>query len=510
MSEFISVEGFDRSNWEEGTDAYPKDSLNRRELAEFYTSFLVGKGVSSSTGYVLNIDSGWGTGKTYFLQQWRKSIEKNYPTIYIDAWKQDYSDDPIITIFASIMNQLSSLDRNQTTKAKAIISSVASFSKAAGPVLLKGLIKKATGINTDEITDKISKNDGDGVLADAAGAIAQSLIADHNNKLVAIDELRESIASLVESVVSYDDNLNRPAFIFVDELDRCRPSYAVELLEVIKHFFATKGVVFVVATDTHQLQHTIKGLYGTGFDAEIYLTRFFNRRAMLNPPDREVFIKRLFLADEDISNTFDKVHFPFITGVDNLSFLVASFASPLKLSLREIEQLCDQVKSVLWLNINGFDLFLFLYVYVLYRWYPEKYRLFKENDANYLADRDSHDEKDASLTALIGNKYGYGCRDKLKPFGFISDMIKRDVSTVKMPFIIVAPNSHGSTENISFYELISNYLNRTGTTDDKFRKFDPKENKLLRDLINLNASIGVEMLPKYFSLIETSALLTQI
>lgn len=53
-----------------------------------------------------------------------------------------------------------------------------------------------------------------------------------------------------------------PAFIFIDELDRCRPSYAVEMLETIKHIFDISGVVFVVATDTEQLQHAVKVVYG--------------------------------------------------------------------------------------------------------------------------------------------------------------------------------------------------------------------------------------------------------
>ncbi|GAL22833.1 putative phage protein [Vibrio maritimus] len=75
-----------------------------------------------------------------------------------------------------------------------------------------------------------------------------------------------------------------PAFIFIDELDRCRPSYAVEMLETIKHIFDIEGVVFVVATDTEQLQHAVKAVYGEGFDARVYLSRFFNSRFSLKEP----------------------------------------------------------------------------------------------------------------------------------------------------------------------------------------------------------------------------------
>ena len=49
----------------------------------------------------------------------------------------------------------------------------------------------------------------------------------------------------------------------VDELDRCRPSYAVELPEVVKHLFTVDGVVFVIAVNRAELTHSIRALYGT-------------------------------------------------------------------------------------------------------------------------------------------------------------------------------------------------------------------------------------------------------
>ncbi|TOL41491.1 hypothetical protein CGH98_24085, partial [Vibrio parahaemolyticus] len=78
--------------------------------------------------------------------------------------------------------------------------------------------------------------------------------------------------------------------VFIDELDRCRPSYAVEMLEVIKHFFELDNVVFVVATDTEQLQHAVKAVYGQLFDAQLYLGRFFRRRFSLLELSRKQFI----------------------------------------------------------------------------------------------------------------------------------------------------------------------------------------------------------------------------
>ena len=82
----------------------------------------------------------------------------------------------------------------------------------------------------------------------------------------------------------------------VDELDRCRPSFAVELLEVAKHLFTVDGVVFVIAVNRAELTHSIQALYGKGFDARGYLGRFFDVDFRLPDPDRSRFIKEMIEA----------------------------------------------------------------------------------------------------------------------------------------------------------------------------------------------------------------------
>ncbi|MCJ8270487.1 MAG: KAP family NTPase, partial [Psychrosphaera sp.] len=111
-------------------------------------------------------------------------------------------------------------------------------------------------------------------------------INEHDAKAVAITNLKENVEKWVAAVIDQNDH-QYPAFIFIDELDRCRPSYAVEMLETIKHIFDIPGVVFVVATDTEQLQHAVKAIYGAGFDARVYLSRFFNSRFSLKTPEFE-------------------------------------------------------------------------------------------------------------------------------------------------------------------------------------------------------------------------------
>ena len=69
--------------------------------------------------------------------------------------------------------------------------------------------------------------------------------------------------------------------MLIDELDRCRPPYAIETLEVAKHIFNADGVVFALGLHRQQLTASIKAVYGQDFDAVGYLERFFDLSASL-------------------------------------------------------------------------------------------------------------------------------------------------------------------------------------------------------------------------------------
>ncbi|KFZ36275.1 hypothetical protein HR45_17380 [Shewanella mangrovi] len=296
-----SVEHFTSDN-----ELLPADALDRAKYAEYLTHFLVGKGHThkdnpNSGHYVLNLNAEWGAGKSYFLKRWAEDLKQHYPVVYIDAWQQDYSDDPLLTAVSAMINQL----RVQAGKDadKTIFKAprkMLGLLKAAAPAAIAGIVKRYAGFDFQEImqaaddalgtvTDEHTGKEID--LSKAASAMVKSLLDDHDAKAQAIQALKEQVKQWVGAVVGLNGQSehpkNYPAFILVDELDRCRPSYAVEMLETIKHIFDIPRVVFVVATDTEQLQHTVKALYGEGFDAHAYLGRFFNSRYTLKTPSLE-------------------------------------------------------------------------------------------------------------------------------------------------------------------------------------------------------------------------------
>jgi hypothetical protein len=82
---------------------------------------------------------------------------------------------------------------------------------------------------------------------------------------------RETLAALT---LGKDGTSPRKLVIVVDELDRCRPDYALAMLEIIKHFFAVDHVHFVLGVNLRELENSVKARYGAGINAGLYLQKF--------------------------------------------------------------------------------------------------------------------------------------------------------------------------------------------------------------------------------------------
>ena len=109
----------------------------------------------------------------------------------------------------------------------------------------------------------------------------------------AIESFRCALQKTAIAISKLEKYRHKPLVIAIDELDRCRPSYAVELLEIVKRFFSVEKVVIVLAIDRAQLSHAIKALYGHEFDSVGYLRRFIDLDFRLPDPDRTKFMKNL-------------------------------------------------------------------------------------------------------------------------------------------------------------------------------------------------------------------------
>lgn len=219
--------------------------------------------------YTVALNGDWGSGKTFFVKQikmildaynpqsnmdeeQRKAVQQcyrdnscpdSYATVYYDAWAFDNHDDPILSLVYTTLK--SGCGEEPEGKGNSLI-------KAAVRVI--DVIK---GTNLTEIYGAFKNQQPEKLTAE----------------IEKTEDLKDSIRAFIDTLIQEKGNR---LIIFIDELDRCKPDYAIRLLERIKHYFDDERITFVFSVNLTQLQWTVKGYYGSSFDATGYLEKFFD------------------------------------------------------------------------------------------------------------------------------------------------------------------------------------------------------------------------------------------
>lgn len=239
------------------------------------------------------INAPWGTGKTLLCHQLAYLIknlkdlpdlnlkshlesikdDSNIGTFYFNSWENDNINATSISLLYNILRDDTFIDPNKKEQLK-------EMALTTGKILLK-IITKNT-ISADDIKESPSLFDeiflSQNIHNTFNETINKYLTMKHLNKLV----------------------------ILIDELDRCRPDYAVNMLEFTKHFFTNENIIFIFSIDLVQLSHTIKKFYGDNYDSNLYLQRFFDRIVTLDSPNIDNYISSVFnyeLNQSYIQNT---------------------------------------------------------------------------------------------------------------------------------------------------------------------------------------------------------------
>ena len=263
-----------------------QDEFNRKPIAENIIRLLT----STIDLSPMVIDGGWGTGKTEFCQKLIRLMQQQHPDyqpVYIDAFRSDHSGEPLLALLAEIIKACTPEDigeqpseqRKEMTKkvAKAAGFVMKTVAKAAvGHVLKQNMEDLAEGMS-QIINDKQEAKNAAATVAGAATTLASHSID------ATIDA---TVEALLKEQIEAEKNLEtlkaclkefaeeKPIILFIDELDRCRPDYAVDMLEVIKHVFEVENVKVVLVTNTKQLRAAINHRYGVEVDAHKYLDKF--------------------------------------------------------------------------------------------------------------------------------------------------------------------------------------------------------------------------------------------
>jgi hypothetical protein len=266
---------------------FEHDLLQREESAKALTQFVA----RLEEPFVLAVDSPWGSGKTTFLKMWLQSLQnKGFPCLYFNAWQNDFSESPLVSLIGEIGEAIEELrlgGEQEKTARRAFEKA-----KKSGAALAKAALPAALKLATAGLLDLTALKVED--LAKLAEEVAKQQIEKYQADKKTIVHFRFELAELVAALRKKSGASLKPIIFVVDELDRCRPPYAIELLEKIKHLFSVEGLVFVLAIDRQQLSESVKCLYGQGLDADNYLRRFIDLEYRLPVPKLEQFVKAQF------------------------------------------------------------------------------------------------------------------------------------------------------------------------------------------------------------------------
>ena len=243
------------------------DPIQRKKYVQRFTKIL---SRMEDDCYTVALNGDWGSGKTFFVKQIKMILDaynsqsnmaagqrtavqqcygdascpNSYATVYYDAWAFDNHDDPILSLVYAALK--SGCGEEPEGKGNSLIEAA---------VRVIDVIK---GTNLAEIYEAFKNHQPE--------------------KLTAEIEKAEDIN---------------------DELDRCKPDYAIRLLERIKHYFDDERITFVFSVNLTQLQWTVKSYYGNSFDATGYLEKFFDLLFTLPPTDYERFLQNRLNLDSD-------------------------------------------------------------------------------------------------------------------------------------------------------------------------------------------------------------------
>ena len=228
------------------------DCCNRAGLALELRKFIH----AQHNPLTIGLDGSWGSGKSFFLKRFAKEFhtiaegEKRPLAIYLNAWECDYLQNPLLFVYYHLANALDKRGILDPATKKTLFTNLGNIGMVIADKLLFDM--------PSAIKDKTDK------------AIDENPLSIFEKETELTNQLKLLLAQLANNIRIKTDY---PIVVCIDELDRCRPLYAIEMLERIKHCCSVPNVIFILGIDRRQLAHSIQAIYG-GIDVNNYLRRF--------------------------------------------------------------------------------------------------------------------------------------------------------------------------------------------------------------------------------------------
>ncbi|WP_409310731.1 P-loop NTPase fold protein [Pectobacterium sp. B1J-3] len=243
------------------------DIFGRKKLFE---QILKISDKSPDINLVLALDDNWGNGKTTFVKMMESEIKKNhhekFDVIYFDAFENDYKSDPFTALSSKIYSLLKEEKNTKDKLGKKFLSA----SKKVGKALLLNSSKAIVSTLTANILDGSIIEKSSEVISDSLNSPLEKFIEE---RITAGDNEEASIEHFKSVLNEINKEKGKKTIFIVDELDRARPDFSLDLLEKIKHLFSVNGFIFLLVMNREQFQKIIEHRYGS-IDSRMYLNKF--------------------------------------------------------------------------------------------------------------------------------------------------------------------------------------------------------------------------------------------
>ena len=302
------------------------DIFGRKAYGESLHSLIL----NTSDELVVALESPWGEGKTTFIKMWLGLLkERNTPVIYFDAFENDYQSDPFLALTSQLYQLIDSENKEIELDFREKATSALKIIGRAG--LRIGIKALTAGVLDDTIVDDT------GTIKDVskeASDIIDGFVSKQLSKAKEDHECLEAFKTYLSELANTLGD-GSPVVFVIDELDRCKPKFALALIESIKHLFSVPGIIFVLVMNREQLEEAVRYEYGAGVDASKYLQKFVSLWTSLpKPTDTNVSIPKQYLR-----NCLSRMEYS-IQGMEQSSTIESyeRIATYYDLSLREIEK----------------------------------------------------------------------------------------------------------------------------------------------------------------------------
>lgn len=298
------------------------DLLNRENFVENVIK-VINQLSENRKGCCFAIEGSWGVGKTFVIEEIEEQLkliqleetnDDRYFVFHYNCWQHDYYEEPAVAIISAMLASITKDEVLVNEKAERVIKAGYEF---VGEELKKiaGLyIENKIGINLISWAEDIKKN------------AMTSQKAEHEfdqmfNFSQTIEKVRKKLEKIAEK---------RTIVLFVDELDRCIPQYAIKVLERLHHiFYGLNNVVVIMAIDRNQLEHSVEEMFGarkdeSSIDIEKYLKKFIDfsmvlDNGMINESywvKYKVYFDKFRVSDRNDAEKACCVLSIFLTGID--------------------------------------------------------------------------------------------------------------------------------------------------------------------------------------------------